>query len=107
MKLQTRFIAVGLAAFLLGACAFAPTRTNLRLDEARLAHSEARADLLVAQLSPGELRRAEDAMENALAASNAFGDPAVVDHLAYVAKQRFAIAREAAKRVAAERRLGI
>ena len=104
MKIQPRFIAVALVTTLLGACAFVP-KTNLRLDEARRAHSEARADPLAAQYSSIEMSRAEESLQRANTAWSTLDDPAVVDHLAYVARQRFAIAREAAKRMSAERRL--
>jgi multidrug efflux pump subunit AcrA (membrane-fusion protein) len=88
-------------AFGQGGCAFVP-KTNLRLDEARNMHRLAATDARVAELAPAELRRASETLEQATVAWNTLDDPAVVDHLAYLAKQRLAIAQEAAKRSQAE-----
>jgi hypothetical protein len=80
----------------LGACALAPHH-SARLDEARLAYDEATGDPAVATLAPAELRRAGETLERAKYARATLNDIAVVDHLAYVAKQEVAIAREVAR----------
>jgi hypothetical protein len=85
-------------------CAFVP-KQNLRLEEARAAYRQAQADPLVVALAGNELRAAGEAQDRAIAASNSLDDPAVVDHLAYLAKQRAAISRETAQLIAAQRGL--
>jgi hypothetical protein len=85
-------------------CALAP-KQNVRIDEAMGAHAPIRADASIAALAPAETQRAHDALERAIAAWESREDPALVDHLAYVARQRAAIAVETARRVAAERGL--
>lgn len=84
-----------LSAVVLAGCAFVPQK-NLRLEEAREIHRRAQADPEVASNASGELRTATQLMERAIAAWNTLDDPAVVDHLAYLARQRTAISREAA-----------
>lgn len=83
-------------------CAFVP-KENPRLEESRAAYRQAQADPLVVELAGNELRAAGEAHERAVAAWNSLDDPAVVDHLAYLAKQRAVISRETAKLVAAQR----
>lgn len=85
-------------------CAFVP-RTNLRLEEARAAYRQAQADPLVAELAGNELHAAAEAQDRAIAASNSLDDPAVVDHLAYLARQRAVISRETARLIATQRGL--
>jgi uncharacterized protein DUF4398 len=80
----------------LAGCAFVP-RENLRLEEAREAYAEAMANPAVAALANAQLRLAADALERATAARDTLDDPALVDHLAYIAKQRVAIGREATR----------
>ena len=97
------FFPILLAAILWQAgCAFPPQR-NLRLEEARSAYREAHDDPQLALLAAEELKEAGEMLERAIAAWNTLDDPAVVDHLAYLAKQRVAIAREAARRKASSR----
>ena len=78
------------------ACAFVPQR-NARLEEARQAFREAVAEPEVARHAAPELRQAAELLEQASRARDTLDDAAVVDHLAYVARQRVAIAREVAK----------
>jgi hypothetical protein len=92
-------LALALAA---SGCAYMP-KENIRLEEARSAQARVLADRDITTLAPNEVRRAEEAFERALTASNTLQDPALVDHLAYVARQRAAIAAEVAQRIAAER----
>jgi hypothetical protein len=83
-------------ALIAAACAFIPQR-NPRLDEARREYQHAVADPEVARYAAAELRLAAELLEQASLARDTLDDVAVVDHLAYVAKQRVAIARESAK----------
>jgi outer membrane protein OmpA-like peptidoglycan-associated protein len=85
---------------LLASCA-APDR-NPRLDDARNSYSDARSNPQVVNLAALELKQADDALAKANDAWSERKDPATVDHLAYVAQQRVAIAQETAKRKAAE-----
>lgn len=89
-------------ALAVSGCAYMP-RENLRLEEARHAQARVLANAEVIALAPAEARRAADAFERAFEASNSLQDPALVDHLSYVARQRATIALETAQRVALER----
>jgi uncharacterized protein DUF4398 len=86
-------------ALALSGCVSYP-RENLRLAEARAAHARLPAE--VARLAPAESARAAEALERAALTWSSREDPALVDHLAYVARQRAAIAEQVARRVAAE-----
>jgi uncharacterized protein DUF4398 len=88
-------------AMLAGACALVP-KANPRLDEARALHREAAADESLRRHAAPQMQRASEALERAVSAWNTLDDPAVVDHHAYLAKQRLAIAREVAQRAVAE-----
>lgn len=88
------------ALLVLSGCALHP-KENLRLAEAREAHARLPAE--VSRLAPAEAARAAEALEHAALAWSSREDPALVDHLAYVARQRAAIAGQVARRVAAER----
>ena len=79
----------------LGGCAFVP-KAYPRLDEANALRVEAQSDANVARFAGAELSKADEALVRARVARDTLEDPAVVDHLTYVAKQRLAIAREAA-----------
>ena len=93
-------IFLALAAALEVSCAFVPQHFA-RLEEARAAADEAAADPMLLQYAAAELRRARETLEQALAARDTLQDPAVVEHLAYLARQRVAIAHEAAALAAA------
>lgn len=84
-----------MAALLAAACAFVPPR-NLRLEEAASAYRDAAADADVLRFAPRELEEAREALERAARASDTLQDPAEVDHLAYLARQRAAVSREVA-----------
>jgi len=84
----------------LAGCASVPE--NSLLNEARSDYSAAQANPQVTSLAPTELKQAGDALEKANDAANKKEDAAVVSHLAYLAKQRIAIAEETAKQKAAE-----
>lgn len=92
---------IALAAMMAG-CATAP-KHNIRLEEARSVHARLLADGKVPALAPAEAKRAREALERAVTTWESREDPALVDHLAYVARQRAEIAAETARRVAAER----
>ena len=77
-------------------CAFVPQASPM-LDEAGIAYASASADPQIASLAQPELDAARELLERAKAARNKLDDIAEVDHLAYLAKQRVAIGREAAR----------
>jgi hypothetical protein len=84
----------------IGGCAFVP-QANHRLEEVRIAYAEVMGDAHIHAMAPRETRLATEAYDDAVRAWNTLQDPAEVDHLAYVARQRLAIARETALRAAA------
>jgi len=84
-----------LALCVLGAgCAFMP-REHWQLTQARVAYADLRADSQAVLLAPREVVAAGEALASAEKARDTLDDPAVVDHLSYLARQRAAIAREA------------
>ena len=85
----------------LASCSSTPDR-NARLEDARNSYRDAQSDPQVANLAALELKEASDALAKANNASNQRQDPATVDHLAYLAQRRVAIAQETAKRKSAE-----
>ena len=87
--------ALAAAAIAAGGCSFVP-HAYPRLDEAREAQLRAAADPGVALYASEELKIAAQVLERAAAARATLNDPAVVDHLAYLAKQRAAISIEVA-----------
>jgi hypothetical protein len=92
-----RYLAlIAASAMLFGGCAFVP-KDYPRLDEARRLQDAAASDPRIEHLAATELARAREALELARTARDTLDDPAVVDHLAYVAKQRLAIAHYAAE----------
>lgn len=94
-------LALALAA---SGCALTP-KDNARLEEARAAYAILEAEPGIERLAPIEAKRAEEALERAVLAHASREDPALVDHLAYVARQRAIIAAETARRIAAEQAL--
>ena len=94
--MTSRNLAILLAITLLGGCVFVP-KTYPRLEEARQLRDDTRADPRVARLASAELALAEETLERARVARATLEDPAVVDHLAYLAKQRLSIARMTAQ----------
>ena len=85
----------------LASCSSTPDR-NARLEDARNSYRDAQSDPQVVNLAALELKEAGDALAKANNASNQRQDPATVDHLAYLAQRRVAIAQETAKRKGAE-----
>ena len=90
-----RTIAVALLTLAAG-CALAPQH-HVYLEQAESAYKQAAADPRVARLAPGELRSASEVLGRAVQARATLQDAGEVDHLAYLAKQRTAIAIEAAR----------
>ncbi len=81
-------------------CASVPE--NNSLNETRTNYSAAQNNPQVVNLAGAELKQAGDALDKANAAATEKEDAAVVAHLAYLAKQRVAIAQETAKQKEAE-----
>ena len=86
-----------LAAAMLAACASAPT-SNAMLDEARSDYGIAQANTQTQALAPTELKQAGDALAMADAAFARREDTTRVNQLAYLARQRVALATETAGR---------
>jgi outer membrane protein OmpA-like peptidoglycan-associated protein len=84
----------------LAGCASVPE--NSLLNEARNDYTAAKNNTQVINLAPNELKQAGDALVKANDASIKKEDAAVVTHLAYLAKQRVAIAQETARQKDAE-----
>ena len=95
----------GLIAVITGAvlagCSTTPDR-NARLEDARSSYRYAQDDPQVTGLAALELKEAGDALARADNAWTQRQDPVKVDHLAYVAQRKVAIAQETAKRKGAE-----
>ena len=77
-------------------CAFVPQRSPM-LEEAAGAYERAIADPEIAAFARPELLAARELLDRASRARDKLDDIAEVDHLAYLAKQRVAIGREAAR----------
>ncbi len=90
-----------IAAAVLSACSSMPVNNSL-LDEARRDYGEAQASPGVATLAAGELRQTGTSLDAANGAFAKGEEKARIDHLAYVAKQQVAIARETAAQKEAE-----
>ncbi len=89
-----RLALIPVAAAILAACASAPAN-NRALDEARASYQQAAGDATVVRSAPLELRRAQAALQQAEAALIAGDDLTAVDHYAYLARQRTAVAVQA------------
>lgn len=85
----------------LASCSSMPDR-NASLEDARSSYNNAQNDPQVVNLAALELKEAGDSLTQANNAWNQRQDPAIVDHLAYVAQRRVAIAQETTKRKVAE-----
>lgn len=102
---RTRLLLVPVAAAVLMACASTPM-SNGRLDEARALYTQASNDPETARTAPLELRRAQQALTQAEAALKAGEDVSVVDHYAYLARQRSATALQTGEISRAEKSVG-
>lgn len=86
----------------LAGCSSIP-ETNPSLNEAHNDYTAAKNNTQVINLAPTELKQAGDALDKANIAADKNEDTAVVTHLAYLAKQRVAIAQQTAEQKAAEK----
>lgn len=100
MSINRFYFAALVATATLSGCASMPQ--NSVLDEARSDYQAAQANPKVVELAPYELKQAGDALAKATDAASKQDDAAMVSHLAYLAKQRTAIAQETAKQKSAE-----
>ena len=94
----TGALVIGSSA-LLAACA---GRDSGALDEARAAVERARSDQTVAAYAPDKLQEAQGALRQTEVAFNSHAPQAELDHLAYLAEQRAAIAQATAEENAAQ-----
>ncbi len=97
----SQIIAISATALILGACATAPQRIPA-LEEAKTAYDRAAADPQVVRSAPIELRKAQQALQQAQAAQGSGQDLASVQHYARLARQRTEIAVQAGKLALAE-----
>jgi outer membrane protein OmpA-like peptidoglycan-associated protein len=88
-------------AALIGACSSMPKTTSL-LDQTRSAYQVAQSNPKVASYAQLEMKQAGDAMERANAAARDDESSAQINQLAYLAKQKIALAEEVATRKSAE-----
>lgn len=97
-----RFLPMALIAVaVLAGCSTLPS-SDSPLAQARNDYNNAQANPQVTSLAASELRQASDSLDKANNASSKGEGRALVDHLAYVAKQHVAIAQETARQKAAE-----
>jgi outer membrane protein OmpA-like peptidoglycan-associated protein len=101
MNCRSLFPMTLIAAAVLAGCATVPPN-NMALENARSDYRAAQADPQTRSLAGAELRQAGDALDRANTAWSNREDMATVDHLAYLAKQRTAIAEQTASLKAAE-----
>jgi outer membrane protein OmpA-like peptidoglycan-associated protein len=90
-----------IALAVLAGCSTMPP-SNAMLDQAHGDYRVAEADPKARDLAPAELKQASDALATADAAFARHDSPSDVDHLAYLAKQRVAIAEETGRQRSAE-----
>lgn len=90
-----------IALALVVGCTSQPPR-NAQLDQARSDYLAAQDNTEARTLAGVEMKQAGDALALANQAAERGDSPSEVDHLAYLAKQRTAIARETGKRKTAE-----
>jgi len=101
MKTHQMFRLTLIAIAVLAGCQSLPSN-NAQLDEARREYDMAQSNPQTVSLAAGELKQAGDALTKANDAWTRHDNTATVDHLAYLAKQRTAIAQETAKQKAAD-----
>lgn len=96
MKKIRLFSLTLISAAVFAGCSTLPESTTL--DRARVDYSNAQANQQVVTLAPLQLKDAGEALDRANAAQTARENAEVVDSLAYVAKQKIALAQETAQR---------
>lgn len=89
-----------LSTLIFAACGTTP---NAALESARLQVKEANSNPLIVQHAPLELKEADQALQSADSAWKDDKDEEVVEHLAFLAKQKTLIASERARQKAAEK----
>lgn len=101
----TRYLHIILAGTItiafLGACG-GPPQNNPLLTEAQQAYHKAENDSMVVLKAPVALKEAEENLEKSQEIWQSRGDKKLIDHYAYLAKQKTAIATETAKMNAAQ-----
>ncbi len=100
MSIKKFYFAALVATATLSGCASMPQ--NSVLDEARSDYQAAQSNPQVVDLAPYELKQAGDALSKATDAASKQEDADTVSHLAYLAKQRTAIAQETTRQKLAE-----
>ncbi len=88
-------------AMLVGACSTGPRTTSL-LDQTRTDYRIAQGNANVARYAVVEMKLADEAMTQANAAAIDHDHDDKIDKLAYLAKQKIALAQEVGKQKAAE-----
>lgn len=88
-----RVVALAAAALFMAGCSSLPT-PNSMLERVHASQVALQSDPQARQLAPAETLQAEEAVRTADAAWSRKESAATVDHLAYLAQQRIAIARE-------------
>lgn len=101
MQMKRYFPLSLIAVAVFAGCSTLPPKNTL-LDEARSSYNSARSNPQVTKLSPIELQAAGDTLSKADAALTKGESEATVNQLAYLAKQKVAIAQEITKRKVAE-----
>lgn len=101
MRINRLLTPMVLGAGILAGCATTP-KDNALLDEAHANYNMLQNDTRAAALAPVELKQATDALANADRAWQNHEDTVDVTHLAYLAKQRVAIAQQTVNRKAAD-----
>lgn len=88
-------------AILVGACSSGPSSTTL-LEQTRSEYQMAQNNPAVASYAPLEMKQASDALAQANTAASLNERAETVDKLAYIARQKIALAQEVAKQKSAE-----
>ena len=101
MKKPHLTLALLAVAAIVGACSSMPKTTSL-LDQARGDYLTAQNNPKVASYAPLEMKQAGDALDQANLAASHDDSAETIDKLAYLAKQKIALAQEVAKQKSAE-----
>ena len=101
MKTSRLHIALASAVLLISACASSP-KSTAELDQAHSAYMQAQADPKTATYAGAEMQLASDALARADAAASGRESLDTIDKLAYLAKQKIALARQVAIKKSAE-----
>jgi outer membrane protein OmpA-like peptidoglycan-associated protein len=101
MKKTPIYILLASTALLLSACASGPKTTSL-LEQVRMDHAQAQGNPKVATYAALEMQSATEALAKANAAAKERESLETVDKLAYLTKQKIALANEVASRKSSE-----